>query len=306
MPFFTVVIPVFNKASFIERTLNSVIHQSFKDFEIIIIDDGSTDESLNIINSFNDPRITIFSVENKGVSASRNHGISKANTNYIALLDADDFWEPNFLETIKLAISAYPDESIFTTALAHKFDNKVIASDYNFSVNSQFTVLNYFRNSLKHQLLTSSSMVFKTSIIEITGLFDTNLESGEDTDLWIRFGLHYDVVFINKILAYYNHNNNSLSKSNLDLNAKPKFDKYLSEEKENKDLKKLLDKNRFSLAILSKLHNNKSLFEFYKNSLAIENLNLKQRLLLQCPKQILQLFLKLKSLNGTKLYHKPL
>ena len=306
MPFFTVVIPVFNKESFIEQTLNGVINQSFKAFEILIINDGSTDESLNIINRFNDERIKVYSQENKGVSAARNFGILNAQAKYIALLDGDDLWESTYLETMYSAISNYPNASIFAAAIAHKFDKKTFASEYDFVVDSEFTVLDYFKNSLKHQLLSGSSVVFKKSIIETTGLFDIDLKSGEDTDLWIRFGLHYPVVFINQTLAYYVHNDSSLSKSAIDLNAKPKFDKYLNEEIENKDLKKLIDKNRYSLAILSKLHNNNLLYSFYKNSLAIENLSLKQRLLLGCPKQILQLFLKLKSFKGNKLYHKPL
>ena len=304
--FFSVIVSVYNKEGFIESTLKSVLQQSFTNFELIVINDGSTDNSLAIINGLNDERIRVFSQENKGASETRNLGFEKATSKYIALLDGDDLWESNYLETVFEAIKTYSEESVFATAIAHKYPKKVVPVTYNFEAKAVYNVLDYFQNSLKHQILTSSSIVFKKDCLTLTGVFDSELKSGEDTDLWIRFGLHFPIVFVNKILAYYVHNANSLSNSTLDLNAKPKFDKYLDEERKNNDLKKLLDKNRFSLAILSKLYDDKPLFNFYKSHISPKSLTLKQRVLMHCPKQVLKLILKLKSLNGKKLYYKPL
>lgn len=97
-PLVSVIIPVYNGEKFIATTLRSVIHQSYSNWEIIIINDGSTDNTLNIVSDLKDPRIKIISQNNSGVSASRNAGIGSANGNYLAFLDADDFWHKNNLE----------------------------------------------------------------------------------------------------------------------------------------------------------------------------------------------------------------
>ena len=94
-PYFSVVISVYNKAHFVAQTLQSILDQDFQDFEIIIVDDGSKDNSLEILRNFTDNRISIFPTENQGVSAARNFGLLKANANYIALSDGDDIWLSN-------------------------------------------------------------------------------------------------------------------------------------------------------------------------------------------------------------------
>ena len=120
---FTVVIPIYNKAHTIERTLKSVINQTFTHFEIIIIDDGSTDSSLEKINKFtHDTRIKIIIQENQGVSVARNVGVEKAKYEYIAFLDGDDKWELNYLQTIHKAIKLYPNCGMFCCAGYFKND----------------------------------------------------------------------------------------------------------------------------------------------------------------------------------------
>jgi len=98
MAFFTVIIPLFNKENYIESTLKSVLDQSFQDFEVLIINDGSTDRSEEKALKFNDTRIQYFYKENGGVSAARNFGIEKVQSNYITFIDADDVWFSTFLE----------------------------------------------------------------------------------------------------------------------------------------------------------------------------------------------------------------
>ena len=89
-PYFSVIIPLYNKEKYITDTLNSALNQSFQDFEVIIVDDGSTDESLEVVSRFQDPRIKIYKQENQGASVARNYGISQSQSDLIALLDADD------------------------------------------------------------------------------------------------------------------------------------------------------------------------------------------------------------------------
>jgi len=300
---FSVIVSVYNKEKHIKSTLKSVINQSYKDFEIIVVNDGSKDQSLSIINGITDSRIKVISTKNQGASQARNTGILTASNSFIALLDGDDLWESNYLEEISKNINAYSKASVFATAVAHKYNNKTIPAKYNFKQNKTAAVRNFFDSSLDHTILTSSSIVFKKDILKKTGLFDPSIISGQDTDLWIRIGMHYDIVFINKILAYYNYVPESLSNTVFSVKRKPKFDKYLTEERSNKRLKIYIDRNRFPLAILSKLEKDKESFKFYKNLIELKNLKFKQRLIINSPRWLIRLMLKIKSLKGEKLYY---
>jgi glycosyltransferase involved in cell wall biosynthesis len=304
MSIFSVVISVYNKADYIENTLKSVVNQSFDDFEVIVVNDGSSDNSLEIINSINDDRISVITTENLGASMARNKGIEESNSDFIALLDGDDYWDKDYLKTIYDAISIFPNQKVFSVAIAQKYKNKIVPVNYSFNQTETFRIHNFFESSKKYSLLSSSSVVFHKAIIKQTGKFDPNIVSGQDTDLWIRFGLHYDIVFINKELVTYTHNTNSLSNTTFNLSQKPKFDNYLTYEKDNLLLKAYLDKNRYSMAILSKFQNNKKSFEFYLNNIDFKNLNTKQKLVLKSPLWLLKLLQKVKSIKGEKIYYR--
>ena len=302
-PYFSVIISVYNKEPQISQTLNSVINQTFEDIEIIIVNDGSTDQSLDVIKQFKDSRLIIVDQENHGASHARNQGLKIANGIFIALLDGDDFWELSFLETISDTISKNPDESVFTTAIAHKYDATIVPVSYSFEMNKSILVLDYFEASQDHSILSGSSAVFKKSILPNTGNFNESIKSGQDTDLWIRFGIHYPVIFINKVMVYYVYNKTSLSNTTVNLNDKPNYNTYNEEEKNNVYLKKFLDRNRFSLAVLSKLNGDETSFTFYKQSITVKNLTFKRRILLYSPKWLVNLLLKLKALGGKKTYY---
>lgn len=302
-PFFSVVISVFNKKDHIKDSINSVLNQSFRNIEIIVVDDGSTDGSSQIINDFLDERIKVIRTKNQGASKARNTGITNANTNYIALLDGDDLWHKDFLMHIKEAIAAFPDEKVYATALSQKYPNKTVPVSYSFKQKKLYSVRNYFKSSKKYAILSSSSTVFKKDILKTTGNFDPSIISGQDIDLWIRFAMYYNVVFINKPLAIYNHIADSLSNTAYSLTNKSKFDKYLTEEKENKDLKAYLDLNRYSMALLSKFLNDKTRYDYYTSFIDFKNLTVRQTILLKSPKWLLKLLLKLKSFRGEKLYY---
>ena len=113
----SVVIPLYNKAHTIVNTLTTVMNQTYQDFEVVITNDGSTDNGVEVINKhFHDSRIRIVNQENAGVSAARNRGIDEAKGEWIAFLDADDEWLPTYLETIISSIARNPDNEIFITA----------------------------------------------------------------------------------------------------------------------------------------------------------------------------------------------
>jgi glycosyltransferase involved in cell wall biosynthesis len=112
----TVVIPLYNKSHTIVNTLNSVLNQSFTNFELVIVNDGSTDNSIEIIeNYFHDIRIKVINQSNEGVSAARNRGVKEAKYNYIAFLDGDDEWFPEYLNTIKKMIESFPHAGLYLT-----------------------------------------------------------------------------------------------------------------------------------------------------------------------------------------------
>ena len=106
--FVSVVIPLCNKESYIRRALNSIVNQSFQDFEVIIVDDGSTDKGAEVVRGFDDPRIRLIQQENSGTFTARNRGIKAARGDLIAFLDADDEWKPEHLEVLLRLQEKYP------------------------------------------------------------------------------------------------------------------------------------------------------------------------------------------------------
>ncbi len=297
MPKFSVTIAVCNKEKHIAKTLQSVLDQTFTDFEVIIVNDGSTDGSEAVIKSFDDARIHYFTQENQGAAAGRNAAISKASAPFIALLDADDLWEPNYLEVINKTIEEYPEAHVFATAVAIETRGKTIKSTYSIEnlAPGKTCIVDYFEGSYINTVLTSSSTVLRKGVLENTGLYDTAIKSGQDTDLWIRIGLKYKIVFINRLLVTYRFVQQSLSNSTRDIASKPTFDAFKSLEKENKGLKKFLDLNCYSLAILAKLKNDREGFKRNFEKIDLDNLNKKQRLLLKLSPKTTKFLFRLKN-----------
>jgi len=296
MPFFSIIIPLFNKENFIKNTLKSVLNQSFIDFEVIIINDGSTDKSEEKILEFNDVRIQYFYKENGGVSAARNFGIEKAKSNYITFIDADDYWYPNFLQEMFENSNRFPELKVFSAVIEVETSKKVIPSSYSIVKTGDCEIVNYFDASLKETVICTSCAVFHKSVFEKTGNFDINLKSGEDTDMWIRIGLNYPILFSWKILARYVYDPKSLTKNHKTTINSFDFSKYTLLEKTNPSLKKFLDLNRFSLAIKSKIIGEKEHFLVFYKAINLENMSLKKRILLQLPVYIIKPLIDLKTM----------
>lgn len=293
MPFFSVIIPLYNKEKFIENTINSVLNQTFTDYELIIVNDGSTDKSSEVVLQFEDERIHYLEQENLGVSSARNLGISFAKSDYIAFLDADDYWFSNFLEEIAVMINNFPNQKVFSAAFEIETSNKIIPAQYSIEKSDHYQVVNYFEASCKESIIWTSSAAFHKDVFKEIGNFDTNIKSGQDTDLWIRIGLVYPIVFTEKILARYIYDATSLSKTKMNVKDKMNFEKFALTEKSNPNLKQFLDFNRFSLAIKCKMNNDKANFNYYSNSIDLRNLTLKKRILLNLPSFVLKFLIRL-------------
>lgn len=300
MPQISVIIPLFNKEDFIENTLESVKAQTFSDFEIVIVNDGSTDNSVKIVENFTDNRIKIFHTENKGVSSARNFGIEKASGKYIAFLDADDIWKNDFLQTIYLLIATYPEEKVFSCAIEIENGNKIFPAEYSISKEKNPQVIDYFKGSLLQSAIFTSGAVFHKSVFETAGSFNISLKTEEDIDLWIRIGLLFPVVFTWKIGVKYSLDQNGLSKNKQNITQKTDFSKYSEIAKTNPQLQKFLDLNRYSFALKSKISGEKNGFIKFNSLINKKNLNLKQRFLLSLPSYLLQKLFALKLFLQTK------
>lgn len=291
MPVFSVIIPLYNKENFIEDTLHSILNQTFSDYELIIVNDSSTDNSEEKVLQFTDSRIRYFFKENGGVSSARNYGISVAQAEYITFIDADDYWYPNFLEEMFLNINQFKNEKVFAAAFEIETLKKIIPAVYSIKKSSDSQIINYFEASQKESAIWSSCVIFHKSVFEKIGDFDINLKSGQDTDLWVRIGLVYPIVFSWKILARYVYDRDSLSKKKEYIATKMDFSKFSGFEKTNPMLKKFLDSNRFSLAIKCKLYDDRANFKRFYEEIDTTNLSTKKKILLQLPPILLKIVL---------------
>ena len=303
MPNFSVIIPLYNKERDIQKTLDSLLKQSFTDFEVIIVNDGSTDESEKVVQAVNDARINYFSKKNEGVGPTRNYGVKKAIAEHIVFLDADDYWYPFHLENINNIIEKFPEAKWFATAYNKKHNKDLttpmISPILKKGNNWIGLVDDYFKNSLADALGWTSAVGMKKDFFESLNGFDTSIThgAGEDTDLWLRAALVSPLAFSTRISATHNldgsnriSNTHTLKRRYMDL------DKYEAEAKKNPFLKQYLDLNRYSLAIQYKLAGDVASFKEYVSKIDLKNLNTKQQKLLKQPNHVLKLMVKSKVL----------
>ena len=247
---FSIVIPLYNKGPYISKALSSVIEQTFRDFELIVVDDGSTDDSFKVAQSVlknANIRYQLIRQENAGVSMARNNGAMVTSGDYICFLDADDWWAPSFLERMDWLINEYPDAGIYGTNYYYVKNGRqrICVTD------TKTGYINYCRSyAEKLQMpLTSISVAIPRDVFQSSGGFKPHLKLGEDFDLWIRVALFNKVAFLDEPLAYYFQDSNPTWRGTghlIDPHAHMLWNlDYLSdEEKNNPDYKQLIDNLR--------------------------------------------------------------
>ncbi|RRJ93234.1 glycosyltransferase family 2 protein [Paenimyroides tangerinum] len=291
MPFFSIIIPLFNKEKFLKATLESVFEQTFSDFEILVINDGSTDKSLEVVESIQHKKIKIYNQKNQGVSAARNLGIEKSTSDYCCFLDADDIWKPNHLESLFQLIQKFPDAGLYCNRYEIQISkNKIISTTFEFGNSHEGYINDFFKSSLVNRIaLTSACCISKKTYHEIQG-FDTEITNGEDLDYWIRIALKYKIAISNQNTLIYNFrtDNQSISKINIEKQKLPNLEKYHSEEKQNPSLKRFLDLYRIEYALHFHICGNTNKKKFYLKNVAKENINPKTKLLFRTPSILLE------------------
>ncbi len=251
---FTVIIPLYNKKESIVQTINSVLNQTYSNFELVIINDGSTDGSDKLVEGLNDQRIRLINQSNAGVSHARNSGIKEVKFNLIAFLDADDYWEPNYLEEMSKIIQSFPEVGLYGCAFDRVRNKVIFRSDFRLPENYKGIIPNYFRHAVKNHLFSSSSVIINKAVTEKAGFFDERISSGEDLDMWFRIAFYHKVAFYNKVLVHYNldaenramFQKHSLSKSLLHYTAK-----YAHMEQQNSEFKFFI--NYYRITMIPKL-----------------------------------------------------
>ena len=208
-PRFSIIVPLYNKASYVRKALDSIVSQTFKDWELIIVDDGSTDGSAAICEEFSNSlthsfsnSIRLIKQPNSGVAAARNNGVKASKGEYVCFLDADDWWEPNFLEEMDKLIKEYPDSGLYATNYIYYKPGKT-----HVALNLERGYIDYPKAYYEGSAMpvTSITTCMPRKVFDEMGGFPVGIKLGEDFLLWAKTALHYPVVFSEKPLAYYNN-----------------------------------------------------------------------------------------------------
>ena len=241
---FSIIMPLYNKAPYVRKALESVVSQTSRDFELIIVNDGSTDGSADVVRDFiranegmrkqneslalneplhsmsrtdvlndgiskqneplslNDGKIRLITQANAGVAAARNNGVAASHGEFVCFLDADDWWEPNFLEEIDNLIREYPDAGIYATNYIYYKPSKT-----RMALNLPRGYMNYPVAYMQNvsMPITSITTCMPRKVFDEMGGFPEGIKLGEDFLLWAKTAMHYKVAFCEKSLAYYNN-----------------------------------------------------------------------------------------------------
>lgn len=252
---FSVIIPLYNKVPYVSKAIGSVLSQTYGDYELVIMDDGSMDGSFDTAQKVIEghEHCYLYRQQNTGVSMARNNAVALSQGEYLCFLDADDWWEPTFLEEMSKVTEEYPDAGIYGTnyTIVNETKRKTRVADIGVEQGFEEGYINYckvYAKTLAMPLWTGAVCMPRRVFDEMGG-FPQGIKLGEDFMLWIRVALKYKVAFLNKSLSYYNqdvdvanrgvgklHNPQHHMLWNLD---------FLSEyEKTNQDCKQLIDNLR--------------------------------------------------------------
>jgi len=238
---FSIIIPLYNKAHYVRKTLDSIVSQTFTDWECIIVDDGSTDNSAAICEEFihsfihsSVHPIRLVKQTNSGVAAARNNGVAASKGEYLCFLDADDWWEPMFLEEMDRLIKEYPDAGLYANNYVYYKPGKTRVA-----LNLNRGYMDYPDAYLHSEMMpvTSITTCMPRKVFDEMGGFPVGIKLGEDFLLWARTAIKYPVVFCEKPLAYYNNDVPANMRATRNLH-KPEYNMLFNLQPIEEELKK--------------------------------------------------------------------
>ena len=208
---FSVIIPLFNKAPYVKKAIESVLEQTWRDYELVVIDDGSSDDSFSIAQETlkdSPAKYHLIRQVNSGVSTARNNGVSISHGDYICFLDADDWWEPTFLEEMDSLINDFPDAGLYGTSytVVNNEKQKTRIASIGVADGFQRGYFDYFQayiNSFYMPIWTGAACMPRAVFDSVHG-FNPQLKMSEDFDLWVRIAMKYKVALQNSPLSNYN------------------------------------------------------------------------------------------------------
>lgn len=200
MPKVSVIIPAYNAMPYLVQTVDSVFHQTFTDFEVLIVNDGSSDDTAGWAAQITDPRFKLISQPNQGAGAARNTGIKNAQGDYVAFLDADDFWEPSKLAKQVQRLDQKPEVGLVHTWITFansdgSLGDLVVKTTGEGHIWDQVIIYN--------PLKCGSTAMVRLQCFEELGYFDQSLKYSEDWDMWIRIACRYAFSVIHEPLTHY-------------------------------------------------------------------------------------------------------
>jgi glycosyltransferase involved in cell wall biosynthesis len=213
MPEISIIIPAYNAEKTIVETLASVQAQTFSDWEAIVIDDGSTDNTLNLLKAQKDPRIRVFSCPNAGVAAARNRGLAEVTGDFVAFLDADDLWTPDKLELQRAALQANPEAGVAYSWNYYQYEN---LDDSYAETSNRFEGNVYADLLIKNFIQNGSNPLVRKEAIASVGLFDSTLIGCEDWDYYLQLAKNWPFVLVPKVQVIYRQSPGSVS-SNIEV-----------------------------------------------------------------------------------------
>jgi hypothetical protein len=207
-PKFSVIMPLYNKARWVRRAIESVVAQCQKDWELIVIDDGSTDGGERIVSSIRDTRIILIGQRNGGAAAARNAGIRVARGDWIVFLDADDQWTMRALTVFEEAIRRHPQVRWVAAGYASQFpDGRIVVTRFADERGSCADMP--IRDALSLLAATSfcvGSVAFRKNVFEFVGFFDESLRTAEDPDMWFRIAIAFPLAaYSREVVLIYHH-----------------------------------------------------------------------------------------------------
>jgi glycosyltransferase involved in cell wall biosynthesis len=217
MPRVSVIVPAYNAAIYLPYAIDSVLAQTYRDWEIVIVNDGSTDHTGAVVEPYQamlGDRLQFIEQPNRGLSAARNTGLRAARGEFMAMLDADDVWLPHRLARGVAVLDSHPE-----TGLVHA---KVVRIDVHGSITGQPKVApEYLSGRIARHIYTRRAhivcptVLFRKRCLQTAGWFDEAMQATEDRDLWFRIALRYEIAFIDEVVAQYRLSPTSIT-SNLD------------------------------------------------------------------------------------------